>query len=485
MDKNVLYPILSIVLVILLAGAIYYLADVFGGTGTHEGEHHGEEGEEHGEEGQEAPPEEIEALFFGSMEKPLQHDTYTYAYEETASNGYTNTVFLTAGDNYSYVKKRDAIFTRELFISGEEKILCLETVNRRVCTNVGQNSTFNPYTYTLSSLLFDEDKINANMEKNEMFIEYGAITFDPHIQEKTYDGRNCTEIRYTLDYSKLTLEQLHSVGIDPESPQVLLSKEYNFTVCVKPDNYDVVRRSLDYLNFGEPASTVSVTTQIAWDEPTQVEFPGELDEEMEMEDFYFMLKKSQEHYAECLVSDDFDSCIRAEAIWSQNERLCELISNQTIKDTCYLNVALEKGTPGLCTEVSPELLSTCYMEFAWKYMDTTYCMQIEDQDEMQECIDLVTQANQTAANQTAEEGEETEEEEQPPEEETECQSDSDCVVAGCSSQLCVPVSMADVVTTCEYLPEYDCLQYTTCGCHDDVCGWEENQEYLNCMEEKG
>jgi eight-cysteine-cluster-containing protein len=38
-----------------------------------------------------------------------------------------------------------------------------------------------------------------------------------------------------------------------------------------------------------------------------------------------------------------------------------------------------------------------------------------------------------------------------------------CVPAGCSGQLCVHEKSKDIITTCEWLPEYSCLPYQSCG----------------------
>ncbi len=68
--------------------------------------------------------------------------------------------------------------------------------------------------------------------------------------------------------------------------------------------------------------------------------------------------------------------------------------------------------------------------------------------------------------------------------EFECDTDSDCVLAGCSSQLCVSAEKtSDIITTCEYKEEYSCLKLTSCGCVNNKCGWSENDAYLNCLEE--
>ena len=58
---------------------------------------------------------------------------------------------------------------------------------------------------------------------------------------------------------------------------------------------------------------------------------------------------------------------------------------------------------------------------------------------------------------------------------------NECIVSGCSGQVCAPYP---VDTTCEWLPEYECLQYSECTVvtADGACGWLETPEYIECLE---
>ncbi len=71
----------------------------------------------------------------------------------------------------------------------------------------------------------------------------------------------------------------------------------------------------------------------------------------------------------------------------------------------------------------------------------------------------------------------------------------ECVVSGCSGQLCVEGGQADTsnkggISTCEYKPEYECYKsYGRCGkvqiSKDKFkCGWEENPELKACLSGK-
>lgn len=60
-----------------------------------------------------------------------------------------------------------------------------------------------------------------------------------------------------------------------------------------------------------------------------------------------------------------------------------------------------------------------------------------------------------------------------------------CVEAGCSGQLCVAESMTPVYTTCEWRPEYACLELSSCGPNGPggACAWERSAAYEECVAE--
>ena len=62
-------------------------------------------------------------------------------------------------------------------------------------------------------------------------------------------------------------------------------------------------------------------------------------------------------------------------------------------------------------------------------------------------------------------------------------SNVNCVVAGCSDQVCTSEEKASgLFTTCEFKEEYSCFQFSECGFFDGECKWEETDEYLTCLE---
>lgn len=50
-----------------------------------------------------------------------------------------------------------------------------------------------------------------------------------------------------------------------------------------------------------------------------------------------------------------------------------------------------------------------------------------------------------------------------------CSTDSDCYVAGCSSEMCADT--LDLITTCEVKPDAPDPSMYSCGCYEGNCAW--------------
>jgi hypothetical protein len=60
-------------------------------------------------------------------------------------------------------------------------------------------------------------------------------------------------------------------------------------------------------------------------------------------------------------------------------------------------------------------------------------------------------------------------------------SPSACIKTGCSGTVCAEPGK-DVVTTCEYKPEYGCYQHAACERQPGgACGWTQTAELTACL----
>lgn len=67
---------------------------------------------------------------------------------------------------------------------------------------------------------------------------------------------------------------------------------------------------------------------------------------------------------------------------------------------------------------------------------------------------------------------------------TSSSANSECVVGGCSGQLCVSKDEAEgLVTTCEWTEAYACYKTATCELQaSGKCGWTQTPELTSCLE---
>jgi len=58
-----------------------------------------------------------------------------------------------------------------------------------------------------------------------------------------------------------------------------------------------------------------------------------------------------------------------------------------------------------------------------------------------------------------------------------------CRITGCSSQLCVSADAGEVLSTCEFLPQYQCFKDSICEVQvTGECGWTETEKFTQCVE---
>jgi eight-cysteine-cluster-containing protein len=58
----------------------------------------------------------------------------------------------------------------------------------------------------------------------------------------------------------------------------------------------------------------------------------------------------------------------------------------------------------------------------------------------------------------------------------------DCVVGGCSNQLCTDAANGPVISTCEWREEYGCYRDATCARQSNgQCGWTQTPELMQCV----
>ncbi|OGM23148.1 hypothetical protein A2961_02070 [Candidatus Woesebacteria bacterium RIFCSPLOWO2_01_FULL_39_21] len=62
---------------------------------------------------------------------------------------------------------------------------------------------------------------------------------------------------------------------------------------------------------------------------------------------------------------------------------------------------------------------------------------------------------------------------------------NDCVIGGCSQELCVDPGVDPSISICIYRPHWKCYKTAKCERQDNgKCGWTQTPELTNCLQEK-
>jgi len=59
-----------------------------------------------------------------------------------------------------------------------------------------------------------------------------------------------------------------------------------------------------------------------------------------------------------------------------------------------------------------------------------------------------------------------------------CGSNADCVISGCSGEVC---ARREAITVCTYRPEYACYRFAECACLGGHCAWSETPDFIQCV----
>ena len=66
------------------------------------------------------------------------------------------------------------------------------------------------------------------------------------------------------------------------------------------------------------------------------------------------------------------------------------------------------------------------------------------------------------------------------------ENETECVVGGCSNQLCLEPNSPQKISTCEWQDVYSCYQKAECKRQETgYCGFTLTPELENCLEENG
>ncbi|MEM2962935.1 MAG: hypothetical protein QXN01_00340 [Candidatus Anstonellales archaeon] len=396
-------------------------------------------------------------LLLDAYDKLGKMDEYTIEYEEQ-SIGLPQKKIIMRNGSLRFVLIEDAVSKRSVYFDGWNEYVCINYSEIRKCARPNSSNLLLDFLSNQRNQFFD---LVAAKERDKLgfLIKKGVLNFTNEIEEREYEGRSCKKLEYAIDYRKLSVEDLAILGMSATSPALTHFSNFSWVMCLGGDGIPIYYE-MRYLPVGgQQRSSISVVKNFTKG-VIEVAAPETLVDELEVEEMFLAVLKRLDNYIGCekfVGHEEKDRCYYDRGIVNNDEKYCERIRSKDRKDKCYVALAGSSGGRAeLCDFVS-EMKDDCWGQVAIGSGKVDYCDRIVDSKLAQECRDYFK---------------------------PECVVDMDCVVAGCSGQLCVRVGKNDTITTCEMRPEYACYsKFGGCGCVEGRCMWKGGVELESCIQD--
>ena len=303
---------------------------------------------------------------------------YQYMYTET-SNGYPLEYAITEKGNQSVVQVTNPLSSKQLYFLENDTILCVDYEGRVVCSSVKEQAELDNYVESLYVKLLDDQRINKNKANMQYLIAHNLAQLDPEITEKA----GCSEIRYVLNFTNVTLAEAAQFGINSNSPRL-----FYWTMCIRDNQineksfwymYEGMNNTYEYklLSFTNDAPAIEVPENISTGAIVQ-------------------LRKEREEsikLAECYTEkqgEEKNKCISDRALILKRPDICDLAGER--RDRCLVALIPKTNDETICpTIINQSYKDDCYIELAGKNKDESYCANVVDTEKMEFCREVAVE----------------------------------------------------------------------------------------------
>ncbi|MEW6528401.1 MAG: hypothetical protein AB1391_00785 [Candidatus Micrarchaeota archaeon] len=326
-------------------------------------------------------------IVLAAIEKPYKYQNYTYEYVDQPDD-YSIQTRIVHSPDFSIVKIKTPVFEKSGYFGSNTSVLCVTYFENTSCSEIGQNSTLMPELEGMKNKLIS-NKISDPTKAMKIYLESGAAKFNEKIEKGNINGTECNIVRYTLDYSKLTLDDLKEIGLNQDDPVLFVSKTYSFEYCVDNDS-NVLSVSMDYSYFGTPKRAVTKIIENGWNKANRSEFVFRISEnETATHELFFNAKNNEQQILACLKDKTTkDECVKTYAIQQRIPEIC-LFANQS-KDNCIAMISPMMQRGDLCLKIGNESIrDICLIETAWYAKNETLCTLVANISQQAYCVSEV------------------------------------------------------------------------------------------------
>jgi len=345
-----------------------------------------------------ASSEEAESLLMKSAGFGKNLSDYTYSYSDI-SDGYKTTYTLIRSGGAGFIEIRNPLSTKKVYLLQNDTIFCIQYPVNESCVSVANNSEMGNYISFVQSKFFNDSNILKAESALEELVKKGYLRAEPAIENRTLGTIACSQVRYVIDYSNVTVDEAARFGISTQSPKV-----YNLYRCIEPEGGLAYETSLEYSDKGVEHTrytSVSAFRKGAAAITPPANLAGDAIGTFRKE------REQQVKLATCHTDKagaERDKCVSDIAFNLRRKDICELSLSK--RDTCLLSIVSLTKDETICQSITDAAMKdSCYIELAGAYKDSSFCANVADASKVQACQDAakpnpVSEGNETSQNTT-------------------------------------------------------------------------------------
>ncbi|VVB99324.1 Uncharacterised protein [uncultured archaeon] len=414
------------------------------------------------------------ALLLGSYDRMAALQDYHLKYTNTEDGEPTTYDIYKNGANSS-VSVTGTFGMMEGFFSANNStdVVCLTYKNVRKCAMAGNDTTMQEIADSLRIYRSNTKAAASQKSKTEELLGVGAIRFTSSpVPEKV--GNFGTEmLAYSLDYRNLTVQQLISIGVQPNDQSIYRITNWVVQNWVDTATGLIVKSSTSYKDNLVPHSFTQVYSEVKIGAPALPPVPANI---TPAKSFLQFFTDSQTDYTELLncgaAGNESAACFKTLAFSRQDPEVCRLIKEPLAEEQCTLVLAQTMADARLCNGLAI-LHDDCYIAVVGENGNSSLCAKLQNQSSLSNCLKAVgdgqKKAEQAAmAKQRLAAG-------------MNCNADTGCKQTGSFGQYCMPLN-ATVPSTNESSPYSACYAGRPCGCVQGYCEFRQNDTYDKCVD---
>lgn len=302
---------------------------------------------------------------------------YAYSYSDI-SDGYKTTYTLISHGSERLIDIQNPLSTKKVYFLGNDTVFCIRYPVNESCTSVEGDSEMKNYVDFARTKFFNDTLIDRSKNNLEYLLKEGYLSLAQETENETVGTRECTRVRYVIDYSNLTLDEAAKFSIGSDSP-----KAFRLSVCLDGDGA-TVESTLDYSdNKGTNHSRVTRMVSIK-------NFSAAIESPTLQGDAVSVFRREREQQVKLATCHTDKSgaareeCVADLALILKRKDLCDLAGS--LRDRCLVSIVPLTKDQTICPAVSGQSFrDDCYIELAGALKDSSFCQMLKNESKNDLC----------------------------------------------------------------------------------------------------